>query len=62
MKYKIKLVSTCFVEGEITAKSIEDAKARLNNPRITQFEIAKGNLYSSNPEYKLTNIDVVEPA
>ena len=62
MKYKIKLVSTCFVEGEITAKSIEDAKARLNNPRITQVEIAKGNLYSSNPEYKLKNIDVVEPA
>lgn len=62
MKYRIKLVSTCFVEGEIVANSIQDAKKILNNPRLTQVELIKGNLYTSNPVYKISDVDVVEPA
>ncbi len=62
MKYRIKLVSTCFVEGEIVADSIQDAKQILDNPKQLQIEMIKGNLYTSNPVYKISNVDVVEPA
>jgi hypothetical protein len=63
MKYRVKLVSTCFVEGVINADSVQDAKKILNNPKQVQIEIIKGNLYTSNPVYnKFPHIDVVEPA
>ena len=63
MKYRIKLVSTCFVEGEINADSIQDAKQILDNPKQVQIEIIKGNLHTSNQVYnKFPHIDVVEPA
>ena len=59
MKYRIKLVSTCFVEGEINADSIQDAKKILNNPRLTQVELIKGNLYSNNLVDRISDVNVV---
>ena len=62
MKYKVKLLSTCFVEGYIEASHLQGAFNTLDDKKLIQSEIIKGNLYSSCLEYKKLLVEVLKPA
>ncbi len=62
MKYKVKLLSTCFVDGYIEEEHKKGLFNTIDDQKLIQSEIIKGNLYSSNPEYKILKVEVLEPA